>query len=182
MISEADKSFYQQHISLALAKFGDEYSMTFLFPRVSWDLRGRSRLGMAGGNGMYIKLNAQYASLLGRDEYLQTVLHEVCHVVTTQRRPGPRPKSGPWSSHGAEWKRSMKFLGLKPDRCAEVPSSVLTQFKPTRRAVRHPVYCTCPQPHMVTTQMLAKINSGASCRCKACKVVVTPYKGVLTSS
>lgn len=188
MISSTDKTFYQVAISGALAKLGEHYGQGFLFPNVTWDLRGKSRLGTASGNGLHIRLNPQYAKLLGRDEYIQTVLHEVCHIVTTQRRNirmqsvVRRPSSGPWSSHGAEWKRSMRLLGLKPLRCSEVSAEIAAKIVPARRVVRHPVYCLCAEPHLVTPQMFAKINAGTTARCRNCHVVVTPNKGVLTLS
>lgn len=179
MITLADKQFYAAEITAAIDKLARHYGVQITSPAIYWDLKGKSRLGVASGLGLYIKLNPQYASLLGREEFRKTALHEACHIVTTQRRklsPGA-DRTGRWSSHGAEWKAAMRFLGLPPDRCAAIPSDIVQQVKPARRVVRFPVYCLCPTPHQVTRQMYDKINRGATCRCNTCKVVVTPNKG-----
>lgn len=184
MLTKADKLFYQTAIDSALFKLERHYKMSFTAPQVQWTLRGKSKLGLATGDGRTVKFNRQYAEVLGRDLYLETVLHEVCHIVTTQRRNQlvgtyGRPSSGPWSSHGAEWKGAMRLLGLSPQRCASISSEIVAKIAPARKVVRHNVYCLCEKPHRVTTQMLNKVNKGASMRCNTCKVVVTPYAGVL---
>jgi len=179
MITQADRQFYQVQLDSALSKLERHYGVSFTMPRVEWNLRGRSTLGKANGTRL-ITLHQKFAAVLGREAYTQTVLHELCHSVTNQRRGSySRPSSGPWSSHGAEWKGAMRALGLKPDRCAAVSTEDLNKVAPKRRVERFPVYCLCLTPHQVTKAMYDKINRGASCKCNTCKVAVTPRKGTV---
>lgn len=51
------------------------------------------------------------------EERRETVIHEVCHVLTFRIFGGERKIKG----HGPEWKRVMRIAGAKGDRCHSVP-------------------------------------------------------------
>lgn len=175
-LSASDKAHYAEEVRQAIIRLNHHYGSECPVPSVQWTLRGVGTLGQAHGTSL-IKLNAQYAAAMGRDEYRQTVLHEVCHIVTTWRRinqfrlPRPYGSGSPWSAHGTEWKKAMRTLGLRPDRTAKVSAEVSAQVKPARQVNRVPVVCKCTT-HWVTQARADRIKDGALAKCNGCKTYV----------
>lgn len=171
MISTADKAFYAAQVQNALDTLNAKFNTSVKMPAIKWDLRGKSRLGTASG-WQTIHLNLQFAAALGPDKYIQTVLHETCHIVTSWRREmvygEPHQKSGPFSSHGAEWQRAMRVLGRAPERCSSNSAEVMHLIKPARRVTKFQMTCGCPQGHLVTAVIKNKVLRGARYTCKRC--------------
>lgn len=178
MITHADKAFYATEIAVAINKLNIHYGAWCSMPQVYWNLRGRSRLGYARGHDE-LHLNASYADALGREGYLQTVLHEACHNHTSWRRTFqahlPRTSRGSWAPHGTQWAATMRFLGLHPHRCSPVPAEVSAQVRPARTVRKITAICGCVSGHEITVNMSNKIARGARYRCRLCgKTIILP--------
>lgn len=132
-------------------------------PVIKWDLKGTSTLGQAFGHTK-IRLHAEANEKLG-DGYLQTALHEAAHIAINALKVERRiyDCSGEWSSHGAQWKRAMRLLGLQPDRCATLPADV--KLTPARTTVKFVAKCAC-KDHLVTRAVANKIDNYT---CRTCK-------------
>ena len=132
-------------------------------PVILWDLKGTSTLGQAFGHAK-IRLHAEANDKLG-DEYVQTALHEACHIAVNALKAERRiySREGDWSSHGRVWKNAMKVLGLQPDRCATLPADV--KLTPARTTVKFVAKCAC-KDHVVTK---AQANKIGNYYCRSCK-------------
>lgn len=132
-------------------------------PVITWDLRGKSTLGQAFGHAK-IRLHVEALDKLG-DEYVQTALHEACHIAVNALKAERciYSREGEWSSHGRIWKSAMRSLGLQPDRCATLPAGVT--LTPARRTVRYVAKCAC-RDHWVTKGQANHIGSFV---CRSCK-------------
>lgn len=106
---------------------------------VQWNLRGVSSLGQSVHGGDLpprLRLSPAYAVALG-DDYLDVVVHEVCHHITNRRYAVAHPKarnlmqdrSGAWRPHGARWSEAMRVQGLDPRRLREVTPDQLAMVK-----------------------------------------------------
>tara|TARA_R100000951_G_scaffold101420_1_gene92948 strand:- start:27769 stop:28275 length:507 start_codon:yes stop_codon:yes gene_type:complete len=93
----------------------------------------------------------------------QTYLHELAHIVQRVRYGWGRNIK----SHGVEWQRIMRGLGINPDRTHKMDVSAYKN-KTTRIAYK----CGC-QVHNITKQRHNKILRGASYSCKSCKMKLT---------
>lgn len=167
-----DEAFYAIKIAEAISQLNAFYVSSAPVPTISWDLNGKSRLGEASGDGSNIRLNPQYAAAMGRKVYLQTALHEACHIVTTWRcndRGARRESSGQWSSHGYQWARAMEVLGLAPNRCASPSAEVSAAIKPSRIVRKVHASCACASGHEITLTVARKITSGARYTCRGCR-------------
>lgn len=167
-----DKAYYAQEIRLAIMRLNQHYGSECPMPIVEWSLRGNTKLGTARGY-VLIKLNPQYATALGREEFRQTALHEACHIVTTWRRHFrfqlAHQSTGPWAPHGTEWRKAMRLLGLSPDRTAAIPPEVHAQVKPARVTNKVPVYCSCTTHWITAARAKRALDTGATLRCNMCK-------------
>jgi predicted SprT family Zn-dependent metalloprotease len=131
-------------------------------PVIVWDLKGTSVLGQAFGCKK-IRLHAEALDKLGA-QYLQTALHEAAHVAVSafKAERGVYDRSGQWSSHGAVWQRAMRSIGLRPDRCATLPTGV--KLTPARTVARYVAKCAC-RDHVLTAVKAKKIETYV---CRAC--------------
>jgi predicted SprT family Zn-dependent metalloprotease len=141
-------------------------------PVIQWDLKGTSTLGQAWGTGK-IRLHPEALAKMG-EAYVATALHEAAHVAVEQlrRELGVYSRDGVWSAHGAQWKRAMRSIGQRPDRCVAVSSGTLT---PARKVSRFVVKCAC-RDHTITAVRLKKLSTY---KCKACGgglILVGPAK------
>jgi len=96
-------------------------------------------------------------------ERYQTVVHEVCHLVTSHEaflENRPRPEA-----HGWEWKRTMRRAGVRPERCHHVNTKGLGSKKSRKTEVAH---CNC-RDHSITPAMARKIGKGHLYICRDCK-------------
>lgn len=146
----------------ALVKLAVYFGTSVPHVHFEWTLKGKSCLGQAYGDRM-IRLHPEALAKLG-DAYLNTVLHEACHVATTRamRERGITSRTGRWSAHGLEWSKAMRHLGLEPSRCATLPADVT--LTPARKVRRFEVACSC-RTHEVTSVRLKRLET---LRCRAC--------------
>jgi predicted SprT family Zn-dependent metalloprotease len=168
------KAEIEMRIRKGLAELAENLGLkTVPRPVIKWDLKGTSTLGQAWGTTK-IRLHPEALAKLG-EEYVQTALHEAAHVAVSQLRHETdyyARREGQWSAHGAQWKRAMRSIGLRPDRCATVAPGTLT---PARTVQRFVVKCAC-RDHEITKTRLNKLSTY---KCKSCGsnlILVGPVK------
>lgn len=135
---------------------------------VAYDLRGRSRAGLAQPSTGVIRLNRGYYEALG-ETYRSTIAHEYAHlVVRSEERVRGWSRS---ASHGTRWRNVMRVLGYKPTRTLtedEVARSA--SVKPARVTQKFPY--VCPRGHTFNLGIVRhrNIQSGVKyfCRNGAC--------------
>jgi predicted SprT family Zn-dependent metalloprotease len=157
-ISQEDaKRIVREALDTLEAKRGRTYKT----PIIKWNLRGKSCLGQAVGVNL-IRLHPEAAEKLG-NAYVETVLHEVAHIVaeTDRRQFSPMSRAGRWSAHGAVWREVMRQLGQTPNRCGTLPEGV--SLTPARTVERFVVSCGCQQ-HVITKVRLNKGLGRYHCR------------------
>lgn len=120
------------------------YGIIMPMPTVSYNLSGRSFLGMANYSKRLIKLNVDYLTSKPNEFIKQTVAHELAHIADSYmfelagkrkvKLVGGRMKR---DIHGESWKAIMRVLGLPPDRCSSIK---LDTPIPERRQSTRPTY------------------------------------------
>lgn len=163
-IPRSEQIPYEEVARTLIAQLANHFGIPVPTITIVWDLKGRSRAGVAMGRT--IRLNPHYAAAQpGR--YLETVIHELCHVVTTVRRGGA-PRQGRWSSHGSEWARAMRVMGLRPERCM-TDTEAIAQVQPARITRKIRTSCGCAEGHEITPQRRALMLKGRRYLCRACR-------------
>ena len=117
--------------------------------RFGWD-RATRRCGQCRFRDKTITLSRViYGIEANRDHALNTILHEVAHVL-----------AGPHAGHGPIWKAQALRLGIAPERCASDLPEV-----PKGRIVGT---CTCgPRHHR------HRVDPARSYSCKVCRTKIT---------
>lgn len=158
MITATEKARFEAIVTETLERLAAYHGIETPRPTVKWDLRGKSCLGMAIGDHT-IRLHAEAAAKL--PDYHTTAVHEACHVFVSARKKalGIYSREGRWAPHGAEWKAAMRFVGVRPDRTATVPTGTLT---PARTVAKVKVSCACTT-YEITPKRAANL-SRLSCR------------------
>lgn len=112
------------------------------------------------GNIVTIRFSIPLWHRASEEERRETVIHEVCHLVTNHEAhlEGRKVKK----SHGPEWKATMLRAGVNPKRCHNVQASGLGQKK---------IPCTCGcGDHFLTPLKAGRILLGtATYSCRICK-------------
>ena len=96
-------------------------------------------------------------------EKLQTIIHEVCHVIATYKY-GYMKKA-----HGWEWQQIMLSAGVLPERCHKVDVAALKKKKTEYR-----VLCGCEKGCRISQTILNRLGNGAIYRCRRCGVTLVP--------
>jgi SprT protein len=133
---------------------------------IDFSLRGRcaaqARVDRKGGT--WLRLNKQLLAENLDDFLINTIPHEVAHLVVNwqvyKKRQRPKP-------HGAEWQKVMQdCYGLKPVRCHSYETT------PARIVTRPFLYtCNC-QEHRLTSIMHNRISKAGGALCKRCKALL----------
>jgi len=125
--------------------------------RWEWNDSFTARLGDADAQKGLIRLSTPLWARATEQERKQVVKHEACHLITRQRYG--------WavSSHGPEWRATMRRCGLQPDRCHKVDRTDLV-----RRAPRYAVTCKCGANKSFAPTRFRRLLSGTQYRCKLC--------------
>ena len=167
----------RQGLDTLNAHYGTQCS----YPEIRWSLSGRGCLGKVSSirntrtgevTVRYVALHKGYAKALG-SEYLETVLHEICHVITLYRAAQLANSSrvGDWTSHGYHWSAAMRVLGLRPDRLATVAPELQAQAATKRKTTKYRVSCAC-KTYLVSPQKAASITRPGII-CRTCR---NPYR------
>ena len=72
-----------------------------------------SRSGRCNYNYRLITLTLTYCAMMGKEEIIDTVLHEIAHALT------------PGKGHGAEWQRIAKRIGCKASQTRECGAAIV---------------------------------------------------------
>lgn len=110
------------------------FGRPFFRPEISFQLKGQ-KAGVAHLDENRLRFNLQMYQENRDDFLIQTVAHEVAHLVAHQLfGPSIRP-------HGEEWQLIMRGVyELEPDRCHS--------YKIPQRQAKHYVYrCKCQHDH-----------------------------------
>ena len=67
----------------------------------------KRRCGSTQHGKKTITLSRPYVLLNSEEEVLETILHEIAHVI-----------AGPGAGHGPQWRKAARAVGARPDRCA----------------------------------------------------------------
>ena len=126
------------------------YKHDFIMPTVSFKLKGR-RAGYALSISNKIVFNNTMLHANG-DAFIDIVPgHEAAHIIA-RKVYGFGIKS-----HGIEWRRVMRLIGLEPDRCHHF--TVVT---------RNEYFCKCTDTIYVSTVIHNRILKGQNYSCKKC--------------
>jgi predicted SprT family Zn-dependent metalloprotease len=130
-----------------------------------WSHKLRTTMGMAHSryiNGKFtqwIELSVEVFENASRSEQIETVVHEMCHIVDRYQRNVlfiRFPDKG--GSHNPHWKDLMRQCGLQPRRCHNVK---------VRKNKRYECACSC-RTHAVSGQKISKMARGAVYNCTHC--------------
>jgi len=112
--------------------------------------RMRSCAGKAWPTYGVIAINSEMYDVMDpteNDNLRQTLLHELCHILT------------PNDHHGKLWKESMGIFGLEPRRCHD------NEMPNRRTRQKFEVSCDCGKSYKVTQIILKRANKGYAYRC-----------------
>lgn len=133
-------------------------------PRVVSNSRLRTTAGRARLRDQIIEINPHLYARIEAADRRNTTLHEMAHLAAFNNY-GSIHGGG----HGAGWKRTMRALGLNPDRCHDYDCAGLE-----RRALRHACLCQCGTVHQLTTRKRNHITNGTGrIRCLVCRNYLT---------
>lgn len=131
------------------------FSRPFARPSVTLDLRGQ-KAGVAYLNRNLLRFNAQMYRENHDDFLLQTVPHEVAHLIAHALY------GGQIRAHGREWQALMTDLyGLPARRCHDYAVA-------PRRSTRYLYRCGCPEGIPFTPQRHALVRRGRRYQCRRC--------------
>jgi SprT protein len=127
------KEKIKESVELSLTKAREIYKMDFPTPLISFNLRG-SCAGQAWANAyvdgkyvdFYMKFNIQIAEAHMGEFMVNTVPHEVAHIVSYCLY-GTNGKG-----HGREWQTIMRSFGLEPTRCHNYDMSKVSYYMERR--------------------------------------------------
>ena len=122
-------------------------------PKVRFDDRMNAKNGGTAHSGKHlITLTTRY---LQEDDFENTVVHEVCHIVASYH-------FGAACAHSARWKTVMLATGYMPHRCH------------TYSLLKSCLTCKCGHENVLINQDIRKkLKQGITTyRCEKCKVVM----------
>lgn len=132
--------------------------LNYKTPVVQYDLRGRTA-GQAWGMKNLIKLNPILLHENLEDFKVNTIPHEIAHIVSFQLYG----RSG--AGHGPNWKYVMRRMGIEPSRCHQYDT---TNAK-VRNVAKTSLYCTGCGKHIgdATAKVVKTLHLRHSLCCKA---------------
>ena len=129
--------------------------------RLRYSLKG-NRAGTANSSKNLININ--YVLLKENVEHYikQTLGHEYAHLITDNLWLSDLISKP--TAHGREWKKVMRRLKLKPDRC----HSYDTANAGGKRQRKWEYHCKCSKPMTISTTIHNRIKKGRKYRCQKC--------------
>jgi predicted SprT family Zn-dependent metalloprotease len=133
-----------------------------------WNSRFTARMGDARwdarlGRGR-IRLSRALWPRASRDEQVETIVHEACHVIAGFLH-------GPKQGHGPRWQELMRRCGYEnPRRCHAVDEEAI---RARRLAQRHRAFCGCPEGVLVTSVAVRRMQQGGKYGCRRCGQVIS---------
>ena len=126
-------------------------------------LHKSDRKYVVDGKVARVRLSAILWPCATKEEQRETVIHEVCHLVTMheaalQGRRSPQ-------AHGYEWKATILRAGVRPSTYHNVDR---TGLKGSRKSTKtETAHCKC-RGHEITKSMASKIAKGVPYLCRSC--------------
>jgi SprT protein len=150
----------KERVSSKLVECANKLSYTHSMPTVGYDLKGHT-----GGRAYYqrnhIELNITLMYSHTEEMIESTLPHEFAHIASYNLygREG--------TGHGYYWKRTMRELGLSPDRthCMETV--------PARQTEKFLYSCDCGKMHQIGKNVHNKIQRGQVRICKTTGTRIT---------
>jgi predicted SprT family Zn-dependent metalloprotease len=141
--------------------------------RVAWSGRFIARMGDARWDSSrkagLIRLSLPLWPKASRDEQLETIAHEACHVIADY-------KFGGRQMHGPRWQQMMCLCGYKkPRRCHQVNRDEIRARRSRRRIS---AACGCPGGILVTPVLARRVQAGAAYVCRACGQTLTLHQSI----
>lgn len=139
--------------NVAISKFPPRHINRFDAPRVRFDDRMTAKNGGTAHSGKHlITLTTKY---LQEDDFENTIVHEVCHIVASYH-------FGAACAHSARWKTVMLSTGYMPHRCH------------TYNLAKSALTCKCNHDNVLANvDILKKLKQGITTyRCEKCKTVL----------
>jgi SprT protein len=133
-------------------------------PLIRYTLKGKTA-GKAWLLKWEISLNPHMAALNGDRFVMETVTHEMAHLIAHKLNLKDRP-------HGGTWESVMVAFGQTPKRLHNFKvSGINSMRKPQSRFI---YTCKCREHHITKTRH-NRILRGVEYRCLYCKGVLTPF-------
>jgi|WetSurMetagenome_2_1015567.scaffolds.fasta_scaffold26866_4 SprT protein len=132
-------------------------------PGIRYTLRGKAA-GRAWPQKWEISLNPRLAELNGDRFIMETVTHEIAHLIAFRLNPKDRP-------HGRTWESIMLAFGQEPKRLHDYDFSGIAGLRTPRQ--RYAYACDC-RGHQITAIRHNRILRGAEYRCMICRSVIRP--------
>ena len=156
IVSDSLKAEVTQSIKRFLLMAEKNYGKIYGMPSVSYDLNSTVG-GTASYSRWHIQVNPRILVENKNDYLINTIGHEVAHLITSDNHHGKR------MGHKKEWKDTMAVFGLKPERCHKYK----TYSKPRKRQKRYLYVCECDILSVTVTRR-RQIERGAEVYCRRC--------------
>jgi predicted SprT family Zn-dependent metalloprotease len=176
----------REWIQTGLERAGEHITVIFEFNNrftkrigdaVYWGSRGYGR----------IRLSGKLWPTMSETEKIDTILHEVAHIIDQYRRYKGVQQAVSYryqrskkygGGHGPEWHKIAKEIGAKPQRFADKDAADFAKFR--RRTTRYSIPCNCGScvvsSRMLTVMKKTDIHKGIIRRCRKCRRVLDPYR------
>ena len=130
---------------------------------IAYDINSARLGGQANYSKNLIRINPVFLNTYTDDYIENTVGHEAAHLIA-------RAKYGRMiSAHGPEWKRTMRELGLQPDRCHsyKVPDAIKQNVG--KQVRKHECTCDrCGEKFQVGPKVRSKLERGYTYKHNRC--------------
>lgn len=160
-ISDSLKAEVTQSIKRFLLMAEKSYGKIYSMPSVSYDLNST-----VGGTADYTLWHIQVNTRMlveNKDDYLiNTIGHEVAHLITSDNHHGKR------MGHRKEWKDTMAVFGLEP----EIYHHYKTHSKPRKRLKRFTYVCPCSCRLSVTVRRRREVDREEGVYCCRCRHIL----------
>jgi predicted SprT family Zn-dependent metalloprotease len=145
--------------SKAYADMGGREGVSF---RLSWNTRASKFAGRAWPTIDQIELGRIAFACMTRDEQLDTIIHEVAHMVAWQINRDA-------SSHGLLFKCLCHKAGITGERCIALDLTAAVKQGLVKGRVL--AYCPCGKPHTIPARAakLQQQTGHAGYRCRFCR-------------
>lgn len=157
-MKDEQKAQVDQWIKETLRTLDSEYIFNDL--EIEFNDRYIAKMGMARQcnetGALSVHFSTQLWAVANDTQRKQTVVHEICHIVSMDR--------GIFDSHGSYWQGLMLQCGHQPNRCTTVqrPDELRNADQRVIKAK-----CKC-KTHTITKNRATRIKKGSSYRCLSC--------------
>lgn len=138
-------------------------NLNWTIPEISYNLKSIRVSGRYINSIKTLVFNPLFINQNPENYILQTVPHEVAHYITRVINPFAK-------SHGNDWKRVMRFLGVEPKRCWDSNEYDSSEIKKSKgiKDTKYSYKCLC-KVHLVSKIIHGKMQRGQIRRCVYCK-------------